>query len=257
MTLERIEKKVDELIIGQSEIQRIIGTVVERSATNRNSIRTIHRLGLGILVALSVTLLSGCGLFTLPTRPPSPSPEPPKVDILARVLKTTVAIQSVTGFIFCAGVAAEGVFMTAAHCVDSGAPFDVLYRGSVYPGTVTFMFAEQDLAFIDAVGARVKDTIDMTTWAPQYGQRVIWTGYPAGDDLQMGTGIVASPDATWPGGKVTIYGGFVSGNSGGPVFDESGKLMGILDSYLEYDGHPRPLGHIVPPDAIKEALESL
>lgn len=250
-SVRKIDSKVDTLVTD-------VATLTEKDKSVRGRVGRIEKLMLAVFGAVLIgAFISGCSMFTLPTPPPSPSvPGSPKVDILARTLRNTVALQTAIGDIFCGGVVAEGIFMTAAHCVDDGDPFDVLYRGKTYPGTVTFMWAHYDLAFIDAVGARVKGTIPMTEWAPQYGQRVVWTGYPGGRELLMGKGIVASPLSTWTG-KMVVFGGFVPGNSGGPVLDESGKLMGIISSYMEYATHITVVGYAIPPEHIKEALSTL
>jgi len=263
MTLERLEGKVDELITGQGRIQRTLGTVLERSGDNKHRIGRLEKGGMGFLVtitlALLLSLLPGCGLFKGLFPPPQPAaPEAPKVDILGRALDNTLALTVEEG-IFCSGVAAEGVFLTAAHCVDDGIPFGVLYRGKNYPGTVAAMWPETDLALIDAVGAPVRDTVPLTEWEPQVGQKVVWTGYAMSVELALGKGIIAALDSTssWAPGAVVVYGQFMPGNSGGPVFDETGKLIGVVRGTVSSDVQAFPLGYVTSPAALKEALKSL
>lgn len=208
-------------------------------------------------IALAV-LLSGCSFFK-GLAPVTPADPGPAVDIVARALENTIALQTKDeGRTFCSGVAAEGVFITAAHCVGK-VDFDVLYRGKSYPGVITLVWEERDLAFIDAIGARMQDTPGMTEWEPIVGQKIVWTGYPAGIELLMGTGIVAAPKTVAFGlvGFTAIYGMFTPGNSGGPVWDETGKLFGIVSSGLVYGSHPQTVGYVVSPESLKEALKAL
>jgi S1-C subfamily serine protease len=244
------DTKVDALV-------EDVASLVEKDKSVRGRIGRMEKVFLALFAAALIAGLSGCSMFKFPTAPTTP--EAPKVDILARVMKNTLSLER-TGDPdpFCSGVAAEGVFMTAAHCVEGEPTFWVRYQGELHPGIVTYRFEGHDLAFIDAVGARVRDTVPMTEWEPQYGQKVIWTGYPT-VDLTMGFGIVASPssDTEWAKGLLAVYGQLIPGNSGGPVFDETGKLLGIGSRVLRYDDHFTHITYIVPPHVIKEALESL
>lgn len=213
-----------------------------------------------LLLALPL-LLSGCGFFKglVPSAPPSP-PVEDKVNVVARAVAQTIALHQ-NDNIFCSGIAAEGVFMTAHHCVEDGEAFQVLYQNKSYDGVVTLVWAEMDLAFIDAVGARVRDKISMTEWEPDFGHRVIWLGYPLGQYLAMGSGIVANPeiDSPWHSERevLVVYGQFIPGNSGGPVFDQAGRLIGLVSGTLTYGPSLVPLGYVIPTKAIQQSLDSL
>lgn len=208
------------------------------------------------LSCLLITVtLSGCGLFSnLKPQDPAPVPAPPKVDAVARAIHNTVALHDDDGNRYCSGVASEGVIMTAAHCVDNG-EFTVLYQGKHYRAIVTFVDEKTDLAFVDAVGARVKEDVPVAEKDPRIGNRVIWTGYPLGQDFIMGTGIVGNP-SVYIGGStfVAVYGQFIPGNSGGPVFNYKGELIGIVSMTMTYKGNYLPVGYAVPLSTIKAAL---
>lgn len=212
------------------------------------------------LLLLALTL-SGCGFFK--SLIPPAQAEPPaedKVNVVARAVAQTIALQ-VDGRVFCSGVAAEGVFMTAHHCIEDGVAFQILYQNKVYPGAVTLVWAEADLAFVDAIGARVKDTIPMTDWEPDFGHRVIWLGYPLGMELMMGAGIVGNPSVPSPWEEETqnmllVHGSFLPGNSGGPVFDQMGRLIGLVSGTTTMMGVPVPRGYVVPTSAITQSLET-
>ena len=207
-------------------------------------------------LALLLFLLPGCTLFNV-QRPTTP--EAPKVDLVARLVNATVALAAKeTKDVFCSGVAAEGAFMTAAHCVgeDAPTPFVVRYQGAWYEGAVVFVDEEHDFALIDAIGARIKDELPVTTWEAVVGQKVVWFGWPAGLEQYMGTGIVANPhsSAEWAKGFIAVYGQFIGGNSGGPVVDETGALMGLVSSTLVVGFQSVPIGYVIPTQVIRDAL---
>lgn len=215
-----------------------------------------------LLVLLTLLFIPGCGLFKF-SPPQVREPEEPKVDVVARAVDNTIGLVNQEGEIFCSGAVAEGVFVTAFHCVDGEKSFRVLYKGTLYQGFATYIFPEKDLAFIDAIGAKVKDTIPLSDWQPQLGQKVVWLGYPQGTELLMGTGIVASPssEGSWAPGFLAIYGQFIPGNSGGPVFDEDGKLIGIVSSTMlvpmGFSASYVPIGYAVPWPVLRDTLNSL
>ena len=215
-----------------------------------------------LLVLSALLAIPGCGLFSFPA-PTVREPEEPKVDVVARAISNTVALMTVDGDVFCSGAVAEGMFITAHHCVDDGNKYNVLYKGVIYQGATTHVFPEKDLAFIDAIGAKVKDTIPLSEWQPVIGQKVIWLGYPLGSELLMGTGIVAAGSSAgeWAPEFLAIYGQFIPGNSGGPVFDETGKLVGIVSSTmvasLGFTPNLVPIGYAVPWPVLRDTLNSL
>jgi serine protease Do len=178
--------------------------------------------------------------------------------VVARAVNNTVALQTKSGDIFCSGVAAEGIIITADHCINDGVAFDVLYKGQTFDGVVITTDDDSDLALVDAVGARLKDSIPLAKKGPVLGSKVIWLGYPLGEDLIMGTGIVGNPSveleglpgATW----TAIYGQFIPGNSGGPVFNGKGALIGIVSMTMTYRGGIVSVGYMIPWRVIKKGL---
>jgi S1-C subfamily serine protease len=255
-----LEEKVDNLSDGQAEIRTVLATHEERSMSQGKRIERIEKVASGVTLAMVVALLgimlSGCGLLGSLTAPqPEPQPAPPSVDVVARAVHNTVALHDAeTGARFCSGVAAASTIVTAAHCVDGDA-FKVLYLGKMYPGVVIYSDDRTDLAIVDAVGARLKDSIPLAKKAPSIGNKVVWMGYPLGEDFIMGTGIVGNPSVEVGRSHfLAIYGQFIPGNSGGPVFNYKGELIGIVSMTMAYNNNYLPVGYAVPLDIIKAAL---
>jgi S1-C subfamily serine protease len=256
-----LEEKVDGLEEGQSDIKATLATHEERSQNQHRRISRMEKAGAGtaaiVLSAVLALFLSGCSLFSNMAAPPVVVEPAPKVDVVARAVNNTVALQTKDGQIFCSGVAAEGIIITADHCVDDGVAFDVLYKGQLFDGFVVMEDGKLDLAFVDAVGARLKDSVPLAKKAPGLGSKVIWLGYPLGEHLIMGTGIVGNPSVVLPGlpgDYLAVYGQFIPGNSGGPVFNSKGALIGIVSRTMTFRGGLVSVGYAVPWHTIQEAL---
>lgn len=260
--VERLDSKVDKLTAGQAEIQAMLAVHEERSSDNRSRISRIEKLGItlftGIVLALFSLGLSGCGFLNSLGRTPPPvevEPDPPKIDAVARAVNNTVALTKPDGSVFCSGVAAEGTIITANHCANPNEDFRVRFRGGSYPGVVTASFPDIDLAFVDAIGARLKDTIPLADVSPSLGSKVVWLGYPLGLELIMGTGIIGNLDSHYYH-FYAVYGQLIPGNSGGPVLNYKGDLLGIVSATMSYSFSLLPVGYVVPLPMIREALET-
>jgi S1-C subfamily serine protease len=260
--VQALDEKVDDLTDGQAAIVAQLATHEERSKGQGKRIERVEKaaggVGLALMVALISVVLSGCGLLSSLTAPPAPAtPSAPKVDVVARAVNNTVALQDLAGNRFCTGVAAEGTIITAWHCVDDGEAFEVLYKGQAFPGVITLKVTDRDLAFVDAVGARLKATVPLADKAPVLGAKVIWTGYPLGAHFIMGTGIVGNPSIEITGLRgdyLAVYGQFIPGNSGGPVFNSKGALIGIVSRTMTYEGGFLPVGYAIPLHTLQDHL---
>ena len=257
--LREHDKEFAELREGQTDIKTQLATHEERSLNQHKRIERVEKITGGITLAMIVAIisivLSGCGLFSglVPPTPP-PAPEPPRVDVVARAVSNTVAFHDVNGSRFCSGVASEGIIMTAAHCVDEDG-FTVEYRGKRYPALVVYMDEDTDFAMVDAIGARLKGDIPLAEKPPVLGSKVIWMGYPLGQDFFMGLGYVGNTRVVvGPSHFLGVYGQFIPGNSGGPVFNYKGELIGIVSMTSTFRGGLIPLGYAVPLDVIQAAL---
>ncbi len=127
----------------------------------------------------------------------------------------------------------KGTLATNYHVVDEGAYFLVKPFGSedFHSASVVSVDEVNDLATL-----RVSDTFLVTDYLTlsdkkvSVGDAVYVSGYPKGIDLTISNGIISNDEHYSQGTNTEYYmltAAVSPGSSGGPVVDESGKVIGI------------------------------
>ncbi len=127
----------------------------------------------------------------------------------------------------CSGafVSSNGDILTAKHCVDQPADYEVLTSdGQNYTGIVVATSPVHDLALIH-IDRRNTAKFELAETVTR-GQTVFILGSPLGIPSVLSTGIVARID----GDSTLLDCSALPGNSGGPVFDNNQKMVGIITS---------------------------
>lgn len=123
-----------------------------------------------------------------------------------------------------------GTVVTAAHVVEGGHIQLVDADGERVPGRVVARDDAADVAFIEAetdlVEVAVRDARELRP-----GELAFAMGYPWGIAETASSGIVIGVGDEWAGGSgrdwLALNMRLRPGNSGGPVFDAAGRLIGI------------------------------
>jgi S1-C subfamily serine protease len=177
-----------------------------------------------------------------------------------------------TGFV----VSEEGYILTNAHVVsESGVTAEGV--------TVTFKGDESAGTKVDAEVLGVDDSSDVAllkvdpdeagdlTVLPlgdsdrvQVGEQVVAIGNPLGYDFSLTTGVVSALDRELqsPNGSVIANGiqtdaAINSGNSGGPLINASGEVIGINEQIASQSGGNQGLGFAVPINTAVKVMEQL
>jgi serine protease Do len=167
-------------------------------------------------------------------------------------------------------VAPDGYVLTNAHVVANATRIRVLAAPPAgnspdspreYAATVVGIDADNDLALlkVDVQGVPFFDLNRDAT--PRQGEFVLAYGSPMGLAQSASLGLVSAVDrqlsADDPRAYIQTDAAMNPGNSGGPLVDLEGKLLGINTMILSQSGGSEGLGFAVPLDCIRHAYTAL
>lgn len=133
--------------------------------------------------------------------------------------------------------AAQGIIVTNNHVVEGGQKFTVdLTDGRLFDAVLIGADKATDIAVlqIEATGLRQVEIVDSDTL--RTGDLAFAVGYPLGLDQTLTMGVISGLNRSGMGDAVEDYiqtdAAVNSGNSGGPLLDSRGRLIGINTSIL-------------------------
>lgn len=163
-----------------------------------------------------------------------------------------------TGFV----TSSDGEIVTNAHVVDGAETVKVtLTDGRNFDATVTGVDPATDVAVLKI------DANDLITVgfgdsdALQVGENVVAIGNPLGVGQSVTTGIVSAIGRDLNAGPFDNFiqtdAAINKGNSGGPLFNESGQVVGMNTAIISPNGGSVGLGFAVPSDMVKTVVADL
>jgi serine protease Do len=163
-------------------------------------------------------------------------------------------------------VAPDGYLITNAHVVANATRIRVLVPAPgdsprEYIAAVAGIDADNDLALLK-IDAQPVPFFDLTHDAtPRQGQLVLAYGSPMGLAQSASLGLVSAVDRQLNPDDPRIYiqtdASMNPGNSGGPLVDLEGQLLGINTMILSQSGGSEGLGFAVPLDVIRHSYAAL
>lgn len=151
-----------------------------------------------------------------------------------------------TGSTTCAGAffSATGRVVTSYHCISSGGRPRITTRdGKMTRGRITAYKPGLDLAIIDVPGLAGSPWLHLAEDLPAAGEVVSVYGHPFGAQYPSG---FFEGTLRWSAssGQVSAVGlraiqidaPVNSGNSGGPVVDDQGRIVGVVSRRIQGDG---------------------
>ena len=173
-------------------------------------------------------------------------------------------------------VSEDGYILTNAHVVsDSGATASsvtVVFKsegqdGTQVPATIVGSDDSTDVALlkIDPSQAPAFTVVKLgDSSAVQVGEQVVAIGNPLGLDFSLSSGVVSATDRELqsPNGA-TITGGIQtdaainSGNSGGPLFNAYGEVIGINEQIASQGGGNEGIGFAVPINTAVSVMQQM
>lgn len=175
-----------------------------------------------------------------------------------------------SGFI----ISGDGYVVTNNHVVSPGAPNAVVEQITVtmpdrteYRATLVGRDVESDLAVLKIDGRNLPHVAFGDSTHTRVGDWVIAIGNPLGFGGTVTAGIVSAlyrnvgPGGEGTGGAFSRYiqtdASINQGNSGGPLFDMSGKVVGINSAIISPNGGNIGLGFAIPSEVAEPIVRQL
>ena len=203
---------------------RLAARILNARGKPEAAIRRICRLR-SVGLSLLCLLLSACSasesiIATVPARADTSS-----------MWRATVVVENDTGH--GAGVIiGAGSVLTAFHVVNDGAPEIEFLGGERESGAVTWSSEALDLAIVH-VGVPDKYAAPKLYCGElAVGQRLVAIGHPLTTRWVSVEGYLDPTDISGATPLLALSFDLSLGNSGGPVFDESGRIVGIASAIL-------------------------
>lgn len=169
------------------------------------------------------------------------------------VFKVNTALGSGSGFY----LKDRDVLVTNFHVIEGCRNVAVEDREmNRFRGRVVFGNPETDLAFIKADGKSFTDSVSLNQVREVENRDKVWViGYPFGMPYTETEGIVSNSNQLMEGRYfIQIDAAVNPGNSGGPVVDKDGLLVGVTTAKFT---NAENMGFAIPARTVLEELESL
>ena len=177
-----------------------------------------------------------------------------------------------TGFV----VSEDGHILTNAHVVSENgeavSTVDVIFKGAdgqqtTVQGTVVGADESTDVALVKvdpSQAGSLKPVQLGDSTQVKVGEAVVAIGNPLGLDLSLSSGVVSavnrelqSPNGATITGGIQTDAAIHPGNSGGPLFDASGKVIGINEQIDTHSGGNEGIGFAVPINTAIRVMEQM
>jgi putative serine protease PepD len=161
----------------------------------------------------------------------------------------------------------DGHIVTNQHVVDGGGSITVLFSdGSSYPATVVGTDRSTDLAVIDvdAPESKLQPLVLADSDAVEVGDAVVAMGSPFGLQGTITSGIVSALNRqmTAPNGftindSIQTDAAINHGNSGGPLLDVRGRVVGVNAQIESDSGGNDGVGFAIPSNTVRSIVSQL
>lgn len=171
---------------------------------------------------------------------------PGEVSMADAVVTIRSGLNAGTGF-----VVGPGEIVTAAHVIDVGEETIVQVAGSRLDAQLVALDAAVDLALL-VVAATDLPTLHVAESLPPVGEDA--TAFSAADGVVAATrGIVSTYETVRGVAHLRTDAAVNSGSSGGPIVDESGRVIGVTVTKAE---GREGVAHAVTADVLRDFLET-
>ncbi len=153
-------------------------------------------------------------------------------------------------------ITADGMVVTNAHVVKHARSITVeTHDGRTFPGKTVAVDADRDLALVEVEsnGFRWAPARIGSEHPPLVGSEVYVIGHPVGLGWTMTRGIVSRYHETGDSSMIQTDAAISPGNSGGPLLDREGHVIGVVTSVF-VGGEVENVAFAIPASALLEFL---
>lgn len=159
-------------------------------------------------------------------------------------------------------ISADGYAVTNNHVVDHAESVQVtMDDGTIYTAKVVGTDPKTDLALIKVEGKKDFPFVKFSDQKPRIGDWVVAVGNPFGLGGTVTAGIVSASGRDIGNGPyddfIQIDAPINKGNSGGPAFDMSGKVIGVNTAIFSPSGGSVGIGFDIPASTAKLVIAQL
>src|SRR6266480_3510581 len=158
-------------------------------------------------------------------------------------------------------ISSDGYALTTNHLVDGSEKIEVTTDdGTLYPAKLVGADPKTDLALLKIEGRNEFPAARIAGKPPRIGEWVLAVGNPFGLGGTVTAGIVSARarDILGPYNDfIQIDAPINQGNSGGPTFDVSGKVIGINSAIFSPTGGSVGIGFAIPAETVKTIADRL
>lgn len=126
----------------------------------------------------------------------------------------------------------NGDIATNCHVIDKSSRIEVMHQGRAYKAKSRDTDWDRDICTLTPANLKASAAILGSTKGLKVGARVYAIGAPKGLELTLSEGIVSSLREVEKGHYIQTTAPISPGSSGGGLFDEEGRLMGLPTFYL-------------------------
>ena len=230
------------------------------SSTDNNGIYIFHKFSLDGFIDAYAAINSACVNVTKKDDSPPPIDPPQYQETKDNKLITA---SSGSGF----AVSRDGYVITNNHVINQCQNVVIHFEGQAIPATVVTYDTKNDLALLKA-DFKPQTVFPLSINRPELLQDVYVAGYPFGvqisSAIKVTKGIISS--LTGYGNNfshIQIDAALQSGNSGGPILDDLGNVVGVavakLDAKFMYENYgsiPENINFGIKANVVKSILDS-
>lgn len=159
-------------------------------------------------------------------------------------------------------VSSDGYAVTSNHVVERGTSIEIeTDDGKNYPAKLVASDPQSDIALLKVDGGNGFRFVEIADDAPRIGEWVIAVGNPFGLGGTVTAGIVSARAREINPGSyndfIQIDAPMNQGNSGGPTFDVSGKVIGVNTAIVSPTGGSVGIGFAIPAETVKTVTAEL